>query len=132
MAKMENYDETGIYTKLHSFQNLLNNSGIVLIFKLMYSGSEGFRCIIRKHFAGSLKNDGAFNGFSYRFEFTSKDGEWLTIDAPFSSFVPKFMGETTSAPPVDRARIKTFGFLIADKQNGPFRLEIDWIGAYRR
>ena len=99
------------------------------------SDCDGIRFRVKgdgKSYKITLKNDGAFNGFSYRFEFTSKDGEWLTIDAPFSSFVPKFMGETTSAPPVDRARIKTFGFLIADKQNGPFRLEIDWIGAYRR
>ncbi|MBP1721775.1 MAG: NADH:ubiquinone oxidoreductase, partial [Deltaproteobacteria bacterium] len=63
---------------------------------------------------------------------STKNGEWLTIDAPFSSFVPKFMGQTTSAPPVDTAKIKSFGFLIADKQEGPFRLEIDWIGAYRK
>lgn len=99
------------------------------------SDCDGIRFRVKgdgKRYKISLKNDGAFNGFSYRFEFSAKDGEWLTIDAPFSSFVPKFMGETTSAPPVDRARIKTFGFLIADKQNGPFRLEIDWIGAYRR
>jgi monofunctional biosynthetic peptidoglycan transglycosylase len=99
------------------------------------SDSDGIRFRIKgdgKRYKITLKNDGAFNGFSYRFAFTTKDGEWLTIDAPFSSFVPQFMGETTSAPPIDRARIKTFGFLIADKQNGPFRLEIDWIGAYRR
>jgi monofunctional biosynthetic peptidoglycan transglycosylase len=99
------------------------------------SDCDGIRFRVKgdgKSYKITLKNDGAFNGFSYRFEFTSKDGEWLTIDAPFSSFVPKFMGETTSAPPVDRARIKTFGFLIADKQDGPFRLEIDWIGAYGR
>jgi monofunctional biosynthetic peptidoglycan transglycosylase len=97
------------------------------------NGFDGIRFRVRgdgKRYKITLKNDGAFNGFSYRFEFTTKDGEWLTVDAPFPSFIPKFMGETTSAPPIDRARIKTFGFLIADKQNGPFRLEIDWIGAY--
>jgi monofunctional biosynthetic peptidoglycan transglycosylase len=99
------------------------------------SDCDGIRFRVKgdgKSYKITLKNEGAFNGFSYRFEFATKDGEWLTIDAPFSSFVPKFMGETTSAPPVDRARIKTFGFLIADKQDGPFRLEIDWIGAYGR
>ena len=78
----------------------------------------------------TLKNDDRFNGFSYRFSFSTKNNEWLTLDIPFTAFIPKFMGQTTSAPPVDRARIKTFGFLISDKQAGPFRLEIDWIGAY--
>ena len=99
------------------------------------SGFDGIRFRVKgdgKNYKITLKNDGAFNGFSYRFEFSTKIGEWLTIDAPFSSFVPKFMGQTTSAPPVDTAKIKSFGFLIADKQEGPFRLEIEWIGAYKK
>lgn len=99
------------------------------------SDCDGIRFRVKgdgKSYKITLKNDGAFNGFSYRFEFSTKNGEWLTLDAPFSSFIPKFMGQTTSAPPVDRAKIKSFGFLIADKQDGPFRLEIDWIGAYAK
>ena len=99
------------------------------------SDCDGIRFRVKgdgKSYKITLKNEGAFNGFSYRFEFSTKNGEWLTLDAPFSSFIPKFMGQTTSAPPVDKAKIKTFGFLIADKQDGPFRLEIDWIGAYRK
>ena len=77
-----------------------------------------------------MKNDDAFNGFSYRYEFNTQNGKWLTLDVPFKSFIPMFMGQTTSAPPVDKANIKTFGFLIADKQAGPFHLGIDWIGGY--
>ncbi len=97
------------------------------------SDCDGIRFRIKgdgKKYKISLKNDDRFNGFSYRFEFSTKNGEWLTLDVPFASFIPMFMGQTTSAPPVDRSSIKTFGFLIADKQAGPFRLEIDWIGAY--
>lgn len=97
------------------------------------SDSEGIRFRIKgdgKKYKISLKNDGQFNGFSYRVEFNTKKDEWLTINAPFSSFTPMLMGQKTSAPPIDRANIKTFGFLISDKQAGPFRLEIDWIGAY--
>jgi monofunctional biosynthetic peptidoglycan transglycosylase len=97
------------------------------------SDSDGIRFKVKgdgKKYKISVKNDGSFNGFSYRVEFNTKDGEWLTIDAPFSSFIPMLMGQKTSASPIDRAIIKTFGFLISDKQEGPFRLEIDWIGAY--
>ena len=97
------------------------------------SDSDGIRFKVKgdgKKYKISVKNDGSFNGFSYRVEFNTKDGEWLTIDAPFSSFIPMLMGQKTSAPPIDRANIKTFGFLISDKQEGPFRLEIDWIGGY--
>ena len=80
----------------------------------------------------TLKNDDKFNGFSYRFDCNTNKDDWLTIDVPFESFIPMFMGQKTSAPPVDRSNIKSFGFLISDKQAGPFRLEIDWIGGYRK
>ena len=85
-----------------------------------------------KKYKISLKNDDKFNGFSYRFVFSTQKDRWLTLDVPFTSFIPMFMGQTTSAPPVDKTSIKTFGFLISDKQAGPFRLEIDWIGAYSK
>ena len=99
------------------------------------SDSDGIRFRIKgdgKMYKISLKNDGRFNGFSYRVEFNTKKDEWLTIDAPFESFIPMLMGQKTSAPPIDKANIKTFGFLISDKQEGPFRLEIDWIGGYSK
>jgi hypothetical protein len=57
----------------------------------------------------TLKNDDRFNGFSYRFAFSTQKDKWVTLDIPFASFIPKFMGQTTSAPPVDRANIKTAG-----------------------
>ena len=95
--------------------------------------SDGIRFRVKgdgKTYKISLKNDDRFNGFSYRFAFSTQKDKWLTLDVPFTSFIPMFMGQTTSAPPVDKSNIKTFGFLISDKQAGPFRLEIDWIGGY--
>ena len=97
------------------------------------SDSDGIRFRIKgdgKMYKISLKNDGRFNGFSYRVEFNTKNDEWLTIDAPFDSIITMLMGQKTSAPPIDKANILTFGCLISDKQVGPFRLEIDWIGGY--
>jgi hypothetical protein len=77
-----------------------------------------------------LKNDTSFGGFSYRFTFNTTSGEWTTINVPFTSFVPYIMGQRVDAPPVDKSNIKAIGFLISEKQEGPFSLEIDWIGAY--
>ena len=96
-------------------------------------GYDGIRLRVKgdgKKYKITLKNDDRFNGFSYRFEFSTQKDKWLTLDVPFTSFIPMLMGQTTSAPPVDKGNIKTFGFLISDKQAGPFRLEIDWIGGY--
>ena len=99
------------------------------------SNSDGIRFRVKgdgKKYKITLKNDDKFNGFAYRVEFNTKKDEWLTLNAPFESFIPMFMGQKTNAPPVDRSNIKTFGFLISDKQAGPFRLEIDWIGGYTK
>jgi monofunctional biosynthetic peptidoglycan transglycosylase len=42
--------------------------------------------------------------------------------------VPTFRGrELHDVPPIEAGAIRQLGFLIADKQGGPFRLEVDWI-----
>lgn len=127
---------TGVFSGIVSLEN---NGGFASAnmnpSQFDLSDSDGIRFRIKgdgKKYKISLKNDGKFNGFSYRVEFSTKNHEWLILDAPFSSFTPMLMGQKTSASPIDRASIKTFGFLIADKQAGPFRLEIDWIGGYSK
>jgi len=56
--------------------------------------------------------------------------QWTTIDVPFADLVPYRRGtERPDAPPFDPAQVRTLGFLIADEQDGPFRLEVAWIRA---
>ena len=76
--------------------------------------------------------DDRFDGISYRHHFTTQPDTWVSIRVPFSEFVPVFRGrilEDVSA--VSPEQIQQIGFLIADKQAGKFRLEIDWIKAYK-
>ena len=62
---------------------------------------------------------------------TQKDA-WMEVNLPFSKFFSAFRcRQLPDHPPIDAAEIKTMGFLIADKQEGDFRLEIDWVKAYR-
>ena len=64
-------------------------------------------------------------GVSYRARFETRKEEWLTIRLPFTSFVATFRGrEVRDAAPLDPSRIRQLGFLIADGQEGDFRLEI--------
>ena len=71
-----------------------------------------------------------FDGIAYRWDFATRAGEWMTIEAPYRDFVPTFRGRVLrDVPPIDPAAIRQFGFLIADEVEGPFRLEIDWIKA---
>jgi monofunctional biosynthetic peptidoglycan transglycosylase len=79
-----------------------------------------------------LKTDFSYDGISYRVPFQTDRAQWQTIRFPFAEFQPSFRGRTIiGAPPLDPRKIATIGFLISDKQAGKFRLEIDWITAYR-
>lgn len=78
-----------------------------------------------------LRSDDSFDGISYRVEFETRDGEWLTIRRKFTEFEPTFRGrKPRGAAPLDPACIHQMGLLVADKQPGAFRLEIDYIGAW--
>jgi monofunctional biosynthetic peptidoglycan transglycosylase len=79
-----------------------------------------------------LRTDQRFDGLAYRAFFTTGDGEWTTARVPFAQFVPTFRGRIIAdAPALDSARIRQLGFLLADKQAGPFRLEIAAVRAWR-
>jgi NADH dehydrogenase [ubiquinone] 1 alpha subcomplex assembly factor 1 len=86
-----------------------------------------------KRYKFTIKTDTAFTGFTYQSPFSTIKGEWTVIYAPFKNYVPSFRGSVMKdAEPIDAKKVKSFGFLIADKQEGPFRLEIDWIKAYNK
>ena len=84
-----------------------------------------------KKYKATLKTDASFTGFVYQYAFSTRPGEWITVQAPFQEFVATFRGmPQQSAGKLDSSSIKSFGFLISDKQAGRFRLEIDWIKSY--
>jgi hypothetical protein len=77
-----------------------------------------------------VRTDDAFDGVQYQARFATQVGEWLDVVLPITDFQPTFRGRgVTDAPALDPARIRTFGFLIADRQAGPFRLVIESIQA---
>jgi monofunctional biosynthetic peptidoglycan transglycosylase len=56
----------------------------------------------------------------------------MNIRVPFSEFVPVFRGRILSnVSPIPPEQIQQVGLLISDKQAGKFRIEIDWIKAYK-
>lgn len=98
------------------------------------SGCQGLRLRVLgdgKKYKVTLKNDVSFSGFVYQYAFTPRKGEWMTVSAPFAGFVPTFRGRARQdAAPIDPKNIRSFGFIISDKQPGPFRLEVKWIKAF--
>ena len=67
---------------------------------------------------------------SYWASFETVDGEWRTVDIPFSSFVPRFRGAVLNGPPLDTARIKGMGLMIYDGRDGPFEIRLTSVHAY--
>ena len=98
------------------------------------SNFEGIKIRLKgdgKKYKATLKNDSSFNGFVYQFEFKTDAGKWIDITAPFNKFIPTFMGVVQyNAEKFDKGKIKSFGFIISDKQAGKFRLEVDSIQTY--
>ena len=68
---------------------------------------------------------------AYWAEFETGDGTWEEIDVPFARFRPRWRGATLPGPALEAAAIDSLGLMINDGQDGPFRLEVDWIAAYR-
>lgn len=84
-----------------------------------------------KRYRLRLRTDDMFDGIAYQASFVTQSEEWIVVQLPFSEFVPVFRGRVVSdAPLLQPDRIQRIGFMIADKQAGPFRLEINWVKAY--
>jgi len=72
----------------------------------------------------TLRTDDRFDGIQYQAEFAPA-ADWQTLVLPLAGFVPVFRGRPQpSAVPLEAARIRTLGLLIAARQAGPFRLEV--------
>ena len=72
-----------------------------------------------------LRAEGGVDGIAYRANFETRKGEWSTSRLAFARFEPTFRGRILpDAPHLDLSRIQQVSFLLADKQPGPFSLEI--------
>jgi hypothetical protein len=73
----------------------------------------------------SLLLDDGFDSPSYQAGFEPAGNEWLTLRLPLSSFRATFRGrDVPGAPPLDPARIRQVGLMIAARQAGPFALAV--------
>jgi monofunctional biosynthetic peptidoglycan transglycosylase len=72
----------------------------------------------------TLRTDSFDNGLSYQAAFVTSGGwQWLSFTA--GDFTARHRGRTVdNAPALALPRTKAFGILIADRQSGPFRLEL--------
>ncbi|TVQ05214.1 MAG: CIA30 family protein [Balneolaceae bacterium] len=84
----------------------------------------------RYSFRFRTENDGDPHYWVYEIRFETEPDKWLEISLPFTEFIPVYRGKALAdIPPPDLSSICEYAILISDKQEGPFRLEIDWIKA---
>ncbi|MCL4179448.1 MAG: CIA30 family protein [Verrucomicrobia bacterium] len=115
--------------------SLENNGGFASVRTLParhdLSGSDAFLLRVRgdgRRYKFTVRMSPRFDSAVYQMEFQTTTGEWMEHRLPLEDFVPTWRGRVLSGePPLDPARIASVGFLISDKQQGPFRLEIGWI-----
>jgi hypothetical protein len=56
--------------------------------------------------------------------------EWTVVRVPFSALRSTVFGQAVNAPPIDVSRIQSVGLYMADGQDEPFRLEVDFVRSY--
>jgi hypothetical protein len=78
----------------------------------------------------TVRTDSNLDSPLYQAAFPTQKGEWKELRLPFNRFVPTFRGRVLNdVPPLNPAQVTSVGILIADKQEGPFRLEISSVKA---
>lgn len=76
----------------------------------------------------NLRDEATFDGVTHQAPFEPARA-WATLRLSLAGFAPRLRGRPTAAPPLDLARVETVGFLVSDRQAGPFRLEVAWVAA---
>ena len=81
----------------------------------------------------TARTDDGFDGVQYQARFRPPRAEWSEVTLPVASFVASFRGRPVpEAGPLDPARIRQLGFMVSDRQAGPFELLVEWIDVARK
>jgi hypothetical protein len=128
-------DNTALFS---GFLSLENNGGFASVRgrfpTLDLSAYEGVTLRVRgdgRKYQLRFRMDGSFDGVAHGTEFETKAGEWTEVRIPFNRFQPTFRGyRPRGAGPLDPSRIQQITFLIGDKIEAPFQLEIAWVKAH--
>lgn len=117
--------------------SLANNGGFASVRSLPapldLGGGDTFVIRVRgdgQRYKFTARMDSSFDSAIYQTVFTTKKDGWEEHPLPLREFVPSFRGRVLAGEPLlDPTKVVSVGFLIADKQSGPFRLDIAWIKA---
>lgn len=96
---------------------------------------DGLRLRVRgdgQNYKLSLRTDGRWDGVSWQVPFATVADEWTTVHLAFDDLAPSWRGRLVGGlEPFDGASIRQIGVVIADKQVGPFAIDVESIDAWR-
>ena len=130
-----NKDGNGVFLGTVSLEN---NGGFASVKNHEQINLTGFKSILlrvlgdghRYSFRLQTGEDESIHQWFYEQRFQTEADKWADIELPMTDFEPTYRGRTPEdVPSLDPSAIKRYGFLISDKQEGTFRLEIDSIRA---
>ncbi|WOT06166.1 CIA30 family protein [Shewanella youngdeokensis] len=75
-----------------------------------------------KQYQLRLRTHNQWDAIAYAYSFETKLGQWQQLRVSASQFSAVYRGKTVTAPKLNLSDVKQLGFLIADKQSGPFCL----------
>jgi monofunctional biosynthetic peptidoglycan transglycosylase len=92
------------------------------------SRAPAFKLRVRgdgRRYKFTARMEDGFQSALYQSAFDTRAGEWQDLRLPLADFKPTLRGRVlTGEPPLRADQLKAIGFLIADQQAGPFRLEV--------
>jgi peptide-methionine (R)-S-oxide reductase len=98
-------------------------------------GYGGFQLRVKgdgRRYKLRVRTERTFDGPAYEQTFETVADTWTTVTLDFQDMTPTFRGQRLrSFPRLDSDKIQQISLMIADRQAGPFELEVDWIRAYR-
>lgn len=131
-------DEDGVAV-FEGYLSLENNGGFASVRTAVperaLAGASSVLLRVRgdgKRYQLRLRPRGRSDGVAFAASFETTAGRWTTVELPLDSFEPTFRGyRPRGVGPLDPGDVGQLGIMLTDKQEGPFRLEIDWIGVDR-
>ena len=112
--------------------SLTNNGGFASVRSPVAAsdsvGGSAYLLTVRgdgKRYKFSILTGAEFDGISYQAAFQPPAGEWTMIRLAAADFVPTWRGRVIGhLPPLDFSSAQQVGLVIADRQMGPFKLDL--------
>ena len=113
--------------------SLANNGGFSSV-RTIYDGKPqsagGVRLRVRgdgRRYQFRVRLDENYDGVSWRASFDTSES-WGIVNLPFENFEPVYRGKlVTDAGSFNTKKIRQLGFMLADKKEGAFQLDIESI-----